>query len=303
MRNEIQSGTAGASHARRAFFGKIGEIPPAASACSEAFTCIELLVVLGVIALLAAVTLPGLTQAKQRAQGAYCLNNQKQLMMGWKMYAEDNNGRLVPNHDAGVTSSNRSWVLGWEDWTPDRFDNTNFAYLSNTLIFPYVKSVSAYKCPGDIYRCSIVGQQMARVRSVSMNGQIEGGAYDMSGISHWGNNRALGYMAYNKLTDIVRPAPVDLFVFVEEHADSINDGWMLTDFSRPSTWEDLPASYHDGACGISFADGHAEMHKWRDSSTRITVKKAHPHMNGVVNVAWGEGTDLAWLKSHAGAQR
>ncbi len=271
--------------------------PLNASSASKAFTSIELLVVLGVVGVLAAMTLTALTQAKQRAQGAYCLNNQRQLVMGWRMYAEDNNGNLVPNRDGNGVNLNSSWVVGWEDWYPDNIANTNIRYLSNTLIFPYVKSISAYKCPGDVYPCTIAGLNMPRVRSVSMNAFIEGGAYGLSGYSTWFGDS--GWLAYNKFADILKPAPVDLFVFIEEHADSINDGWMVTDVTSPDYWENLPASYHNGACGVSFADGHAEMHKWLDSSTKVPVQGRSALPNGLRPAG---GRDARWVIQHTSAQ-
>jgi prepilin-type N-terminal cleavage/methylation domain-containing protein/prepilin-type processing-associated H-X9-DG protein len=273
------------------------------SARGKGFTLIELLVVIAIIAILAAMILPALQKAKTKAHGIYCLNNEKQLAMSWLMYADDNNGLLVPNHDAGSTDINTAWALGWEDWTANNTANTNIQYLLATKISPYAKSMSVYKCPGDTTPCEMFGQQLPRVRSVALNGLIEGGAYGTSGISSWGANRNLGIIAYNKLTDIIKPAPVDLFVFVDEHGDSINDGWMITDYSLANKWEDTPASYHNGACGFSFADGHAATQKWRDSSTKIPVTKANPLLNGAVQVAAGEGADLAWMKLHAGATR
>ena len=112
---------------------------------------------------------------------------------------------------------------------------------------------------------------MPRVRSVSMNGFIEGGAYpgDHNAYSsHWYQN----WWSYQKMTDIQNPVPSALWVFVDEQADSINDGWLIISVDNLKGWTDLPASYHSGSCGFSFADGHAEIHKWRDAGTRVPVK-------------------------------
>jgi prepilin-type processing-associated H-X9-DG protein len=288
---------------------KIGEIPSAASFAWKAFTSIELLVVLGVLALLAAMTLSALTRAKQRAQGAYCLNNQKQLVMGWKMYAEDNNGNLVPNHDG---SSSYSWVVGYLNFVDNNQVNTNIQYLMNAKIAPYVKSVSIYKCPGDVYPCTFNGGSVSlpRVRSVSLNGFIEGGAYGTSGVSQWILNNGSGagprtWSAYNKLSDINRPEPVDLWVFMDEHADSINDGWLITDVTNTNNWEDLPASYHNTACGVSFADGHAEMHTWLDATTKAPVRYLTASgwlANGNAWPAPGS-RDILWMIQHSSAPK
>ena len=234
------------------------------------FTLIELLVVIAIIAILAAMLLPALSKAKTKAQGIYCLSNQKQLTLAWMMYADDNQNKLVPNHDGGTTSFDLSWVPGWLDFKPNNYANTNKLYLMNAKIGPYTKNVGIYKCPADIYNCSIARVMMPRVRSVGMNGFIEGNAYKgehKAGDSHW----YAGYWAYDKMTDIMNPAPANLWVFVDEHPDSINDGWTIMNPTDLNNWTDLPASYHNGACGFGFADGHAEIKKWLEPSTRVKV--------------------------------
>src|SRR5438445_4827443 len=125
-----------------------------------------------------------------------------------------------------------------------------------------------YKCPADIYTCVEGNHNLPRVRSVSMNGYIEGNAYltSKSGAPNQSIWYGGAYLAYNKISDIVRPPPNNLFVFLDEHPDSINDGWFITDMAdtTSSAWVDLPASYHNRACGFSFADGHAEIHNGLD---------------------------------------
>jgi prepilin-type N-terminal cleavage/methylation domain-containing protein/prepilin-type processing-associated H-X9-DG protein len=234
------------------------------------FTLIELLVVIAIIAILASMLLPALSKAKTKAQGIYCLGNQKQLTLAWIMYADDNNGLLVPNHDGGTTSYELSWVPGWLDFTPNNTANTNLNYLRLAKIGPYTRNVGIYKCPADIYNCMMQGKSVPRVRSVGMNGFIEGRAYKgehASGDSHW----YAGWWAYDKMSDIKNPPPTKLWVFVDEHPDSINDGWTITGVTDPNNWTDLPASYHNGACGFGFADGHAEIKKWLEGSTKVRV--------------------------------
>src|ERR1041385_1430706 len=263
---------------------------------AAAFTLIELLVVIAIIAILAAMILPALSKAKQKSQGVYCMSNQKQMTLAWIMYADDNQDKLVPNHDGGTTSYDLSWVPGWLSFGANNRDNTNIAFLLQAKISPYTKSVGIYKCPADIYLCKINGNMVPRVRSVGMNGFIEGGAYGKehaANASHWFGK----WYSYNKMSDIKNPPPSKLWVFVDEHPDSINDGWTITGVEDPNNWTDLPASYHNGSCGFSFADGHAEIHRWLEASTKVPVKMSQ--YNGFPAPG---SRDIPWMIEHSSAR-
>ena len=260
------------------------------------FTLIELLVVIAIIAILAGMLLPALAKAKTKAQGILCMSNTKQLGLAVLLYAGDANEWFPPNLNGGTKDTNASWVAGWLDWSPTNPDNTNTLFLLNAKIGPYTKSTGIYHCPADNHPVKRTSGSTLRVRSVSMNGFIEGGAYSKSSTA--GSTWYPGYFNYNKTTDVVTPGPTQVWLMNDEHPDSINDGWEITDVTNPNSWTDLPASYHNGACGFNFCDGHSEVHKWLENSTKVKVR--YSQYNGF---SAPKSRDIRWMIEHSSAKR
>jgi prepilin-type N-terminal cleavage/methylation domain-containing protein/prepilin-type processing-associated H-X9-DG protein len=256
------------------------------------FTLIELLVVIAIIAVLAALLLPALARAKMQALRSQSVANIRQLQLGANMYANDNSGYLLPNAPFNPPSPGaKAWIdvstTAYEEGLGNQMGNTNTALYTDGLLAPYLSNqMGVYKSPADI----LPSANGDRIRSYSMNGQM-GCAYTLALI-----NFDAPAIRYVKESDIKQPVPSDAFVFCEECPYTINDGYLEIN-SQPSAagFPDAPAAYLGGSCAFSFADGHAEAHKWV-TGTLLSAKGAYPKLvNGNQNADW------QWLSLHATA--
>lgn len=264
---------------------------------ARAFTIIELLVVIAIIAILAAMILPALHRAKSRSRGTECMNNLRQFGLALQMYADDHDDSLPYNMGKEGTKKTVSegkylnWVNGVMSWELDS-DNTNTALLTAGGLGPYFSGVtSVFRCPEDnvVSPAQRDAGWSSRVRSISMNAMLgNAGEFLADGV----NTNNPNYKQFFKMSEIADPSRI--FAFVEEHPDSINDGYFINRFYY-YWWIDLPASYHNGGGYFTFADGHSEIRYWRQASTMPPPRPDAARLPK--DVPQGERGDFYWVMS------
>jgi prepilin-type N-terminal cleavage/methylation domain-containing protein len=284
----------------------------------RAFTLIELLVVIAIIAVLAALLLPALAKAKSKAQGVQCLNNHKQLALGWRLYAEDNvdwityastaNNTARPPTTDPTDPDNYAWSGAHMDFDGGNRANWDPAYdMQKRPLWPFIKNAGVYKCPADHSTVVFNTVTYPRILTMSMNLYV-GGFAPARGAPRGGTDGnwpfADAYQIYTKLTSI--SVPTKIFVFLDMREDRVNWSNFMADMSGyappdPSQYKfttDLPGMYHNMAAGFSFADGHSEMRRWRDSRTTPPLQTGGNPLAVQSTPAPGS-VDVAWIQDHS----
>jgi len=233
-----------------------------------------------------------LEKAKEKAQGIQCLSNLRQMGLGWLMYGDEHD-RIPPNN-IDAADPRRTWVRGWLDYASSVPDNTNTVFLRTSHLWPYLNTLAVWRCPADRSMSKHGGKLYPRVRSVSMNNWLNSD-------SAWeGQNQ---FKVIRRASDMTDPSPTKTFVLIDEREDRINNGFFVVDMrgfnpKRPAQLRmvDFPASYHNGAGGLSFADGHAEIRRWLDPRTKPRIQKGRniPLISTSPN-----NVDVIWLQERA----
>jgi prepilin-type N-terminal cleavage/methylation domain-containing protein len=271
----------------------------------RAFTLLELLVTIAVLAILAALLLPALSMGRQRAQSAQCLNNLRQLGVAWSAYADD--FRDYTPSPKTETDGRVIWFAGYEDYlgnnpndlNPGNPFNWNVTNVYNNCLWNYAKNAAIYRCPADQRQCVVSSASFPVLRSLSMNGAF----CSSSNLNRFLNSSGGNFHFFSKKADISQPA--NTFVFVEESPAGINDDLFAVDCGSTLTAGDekivdFPAVFHGGhSTAFAFADSHVEMHRWLGTTI---LSCPRPPMPLAEYPAGNSQADVDWLVQNTSSQ-
>jgi len=241
----------------------------AADSHRRALTLVELLVVVAIIALLAAMLLPVLSSAKANTRLAACASNLRQLEIAFQCYAADNGGYLTQN--VPLAAELESAPAGTNAWVYGNMKETNEAtdavLVKNGEVFPYTPQTGAYRCPAD----TMVANGLPRIRSYSMNSWIGSKVMEVA-------QDLNPFRIFLKDSDLAAGMPSSIWVHVDEHTASLNDGWFEVTMNDATPFIKLPATRHQNAYNLNFADGHVEVYHLRTAATQIPEVQASAFM-------------------------
>lgn len=267
--------------------------------CAGAFSLIELLVVIAIIVLLASLSLPGLSRAKETARRVKCINNVRQLAIAWNVYSGDNDEKLVTNgHKAPETEAgHRLWVVGDSHLSPGSFTNRDYLLNPRYAAFAdYIKTAEVYKCPSDRSTIEIGGKRSPKTRTYALNGFLNW---------TWPRPEDFGFLSlrhrfFQKTSDLSAASPSMLMQFVDTAPGNVcHSGFVVISLNKffNGVVYHLPSVQHDRIGVVSFVDGHVESPRWRDPMMIEEARK-----NWVPNhltLRSAGSPDLAWLEQRA----